>query len=101
MSIFNYKEQPGYLSRLKEAIRATKRELTDKIDDTLGRETEINEDLLEQLEQILISTDIGVETSSRIIEKLRAGATSQQGRNIREIKKLIRSELLTILESAQ
>ncbi|HEY3130720.1 MAG TPA: signal recognition particle-docking protein FtsY [Acidobacteriota bacterium] len=97
MSIFNYKEQPGYFARLKEAIEITKKDIVAKIDDALGREKEIDETLLEDLERILISTDIGVETAATIIDKIRVMATSRQIKNIREIKKLIKGELLEIL----
>src|SRR2546428_10727453 len=97
MSIFNYKEQPGYFARLKEAIEITKKDIVAKIDDALGREKEIDEALLEDLERILISTDIGVETAARIIDKIRVMASSKQIKNIREIKRLIKVELLEIL----
>ncbi|HEV8130630.1 MAG TPA: signal recognition particle-docking protein FtsY [Acidobacteriota bacterium] len=100
MSIFNYKEQPGYFARLKEAIQVTKKDLVAKIDDALGLEKEINATLLEDLERILISTDIGVDAADHIINKIRVMASSRQIKNIREIKRLIRSELLEILKTA-
>ncbi|HEY2934248.1 MAG TPA: signal recognition particle-docking protein FtsY [Acidobacteriota bacterium] len=98
MSIFNYKEQPGYFSRLKEAIQVTKKDFVDKIDDALGREKEIDENLLDDLERILISTDVGVDTAVKTIDKIRVLASSKQLRNIREVKRLIKSELLEILK---
>ncbi len=98
MSIFNYKEEPGYFARLKEAIEITKKDIVAKIDDALGREKEIDESLLEDLERILISTDVGVETAVNVIDKIRVMATSKQIKNIREIKRLIKAELLEILK---
>ncbi|MBI4456507.1 MAG: signal recognition particle-docking protein FtsY [Acidobacteria bacterium] len=101
MSIFNYREQPGYLARLKEAIQATKQEFVAKIDEALGREKEIDEAFLEELERILISTDLGVQTATDLIDKIRLRATSKQLRNIREVKKLIKDELLDILKGVE
>jgi fused signal recognition particle receptor len=97
MSLFNYREQPGYLKRLKNAIQGTKKELVARIDEALGREKEIDESLLEELERILISTDVGVATTLGIIDKIRQMADRKQLKNIREVKRLIRDELLAIL----
>lgn len=97
MSIFNYREQPGYFTRLKEAIQATKKELVARMDDALGRQKEVDEALLEELERILISTDMGVETAVGVIDKIRVMASSRQLMNIREVKRLIKEELLRIL----
>ena len=101
MSLFNYREQPGYLTRLKDAIQATKKELAARIDDALGREKEIDEALLEELEHILIATDVGVETAAGIIDRIRVMANSRQIRNIREIKRLIKAELLEALRRVE
>ena len=82
---------------MKEAIRATKKELVARMDDALGRQKEVDEALLEELERILISTDMGVETAVGVIDKIRVMASSRQLLNIREVKRLIKEELLGIL----
>ena len=57
--------------RLKQGLTKAKQGITDKIDDVLKSYTKVDEDLLEELEEILITADVGVNTTMDIIDKLR------------------------------
>ncbi|MGL6107436.1 signal recognition particle-docking protein FtsY [Romboutsia sp.] len=57
--------------RLKQGLTKAKQGITDKIDDVLKSYTKVDEELLEELEEILITADVGVNTTMGIIEKLR------------------------------
>lgn len=59
MSLF--KEKKSFFGRLSE-----------KIADTIMLRAEVNEDLMDELEEVLITSDIGMETTMRIMEELRA-----------------------------
>lgn len=61
----------GFFGKLKEGLTKTKDNFTDKISSMLNLYVNIDEDLFEELEEILITSDIGVETSLDIIDKLR------------------------------
>lgn len=61
----------GFFEKLKEGLSKTKNNLTEKITDMLSGAMTIDEDLYEELEEILITADIGVDTSLHIIEKLK------------------------------
>ncbi|MGI8783741.1 MAG: signal recognition particle-docking protein FtsY [Acidobacteriota bacterium] len=100
MSIFNYKEQPGYFARLKEALTFTKNELVQKVEEVVQART-IDEELLEELESVLIGSDIGVATTLEIIEKIRQRAARRELQNAEDVKALIRKEILFILQSVQ
>ncbi|MDA2926028.1 signal recognition particle receptor subunit alpha [Acidobacteria bacterium AH-259-G07] len=79
MSIFNYREQPGYFERLKEALRSTKQDLSDKMDQIFGTaDSPITEDQIEDLENILISADIGVQTTLELTERIRDKTRGQR-----------------------
>ena len=57
--------------RLKQGLTKAKQGITDKIDDVLKSYTKVDEELLEELEEILITADVGVNTNMDIIDKLR------------------------------
>ena len=57
--------------RLKQGLTKAKQGITDKIDDVLKSYTKVDEELLEELEEILITADVGVNTTMDIIDKQR------------------------------
>lgn len=57
--------------RLMQGLTKAKQGITDKIDDVLKSYTKVDEELLEELEEILITADVGVNTTMDIIDKLR------------------------------
>lgn len=80
--------------RLKQGLTKAKQGITDRIDEVLKSYTKVDEDLLEDLEEILITADVGVNTTMDIIEKLR-DKIKQKG--ITEPIK-VREELKSIVE---
>ncbi|MDA2923735.1 signal recognition particle-docking protein FtsY [Acidobacteria bacterium AH-259-L09] len=102
MSIFNYREQPGYFERLKEALKSTKHDLSDKIDQIFGTaDSPITEDQMEDLENILISADIGVQTTLELTERIRDKTRGQRILTSYQIKGMIRQDLLDILSGVE
>ena len=61
----------GLFEKLKEGLTKTRGGFTDRINETLSSAGTIDEDLYEEIEEILITSDIGVETSLAIIEKVK------------------------------
>ncbi|MCR3759333.1 signal recognition particle-docking protein FtsY [Clostridium felsineum] len=61
----------NFFDKLKNGLSKTKSNLTNKISDILTSTVTIDDDLYDELEEILITSDIGVETSLYIIEKLK------------------------------
>lgn len=61
----------GLFDRLKQGLTKTKEAFTEKIETVLKNFRKIDEDLFEELEEALITADVGVETSMEIIERLR------------------------------
>ncbi|APM38766.1 signal recognition particle-docking protein FtsY [Clostridium kluyveri] len=61
----------GFFDKLKNGLEKTKNNFTEKITDLLSKAVNIDEELYEELEEILITCDIGVETTLYIIENLK------------------------------
>lgn len=102
MSIFGYSHQPGYFKRLKEALRATQEEISQKLDRVMGSaESPVTPGQLEELEQVLIGADIGVQMTLEIIEEIREETRGQRLVTSDRVRRLIRDKLLAVLASVQ
>jgi len=64
-------EKKSFWSRVKQSLSKTKNALLGQIDDLLKNFVKVDEDLLEELEEILICADVGVNATEEIIERLR------------------------------
>ena len=65
--------------KLKDGLSKTRNGLTDKINEALKLAVTIDEDLYEELEEILITSDIGMDTTMEIIEKRREKIKKAEG----------------------
>ena len=61
----------GFFEKLKQGLAKTKKALSDGIEKIFQSFVRIDEDLFDELEELLISSDVGVETTEDIIEELR------------------------------
>ena len=62
----------GFLDKLKNGLKKTKNAIFGQIDNVLKAFVKVDEDLLEELEELLIMSDVGVNATEEIIERLRA-----------------------------
>ncbi len=93
------KEKKGFFSRLKESLGKTRSAISDKVDAVLFSLGKIDEDLYEELEEALIMSDIGAETSAYIINTLKDKAKANGAKEVIEIKALLREIVEEILSS--
>lgn len=87
----------GFFEKLKQGLTKTKGNFTDKISQMLKLYVNIDEDLFEELEEILITSDIGVETSLEIIERLREKIKEEKIKDPVEVKPCLKKVILEIL----
>lgn len=88
----------SFFAKLKEGLNKTRKNILDGIDSVLSSFTKIDEDLFEELEETLIMSDIGVETTNRIIDILRENVKKQRITKPTEIKQLLIDEITQLLE---
>jgi fused signal recognition particle receptor len=93
-------EKPGFFDRMKEAVTRTRENLAQRIDDVVSIGKEIDRSTLDDLEATLISADLGTTTTHEVLEKLRDKADRKQIKDIDELKRLLKEELLAILNTA-
>ncbi len=100
LSLFNTPEKkPGLMDRMKQAVARTRDNLQERMDDLLTLARPVDETALEELESTLIASDIGVTTSQEIIGQLRQQSSRQQIRDGAELRRLLKLEMLRILNS--
>ena len=76
----------GFFDKLKQGLSKTKAAFTEKVDNVFANFRKIDEELMEELEEALISADVGVNTSVEIIDKLRDSAKHKNITDTDELK---------------
>jgi len=86
-----------FFDKLKSGLKKTRDNISKRIDGLLVSFGKINEELFEELEEILITSDIGVETSLRIIEELKLKVKKDKITDAIQVKNILKEELVNIL----
>lgn len=90
-------EKKGLFGRLRERLSKTRETFVSRIDRLVQGKKEVNEELLDELEEILITSDLGVETTIRLVENIRERIKSQVISRPGSVKDFIREEILQFL----
>lgn len=85
-------EKINFFKRLMNGLDKTKKEVGIKINTALGNYVKIDDDLLEDLEDILISADIGMETTMTLIDNLRETIIREKINNPSMVKDILKAE---------
>ncbi len=90
----------GFFDRLKESLSKTRKSFIDKVESIFtGRK--IDEETLEELEEILIMSDVGTKAASEIISAIREKAKKGEVSDTDSVKDLLKKEMITILGDSQ
>lgn len=92
-------ESYNIFKRLKDGLSKTRQGITDKVDRLIKSYQKIDEDFFEELEEILITADIGVHTTMEIIEELKDVVKSQKITDPGNIKDLLKQQLVSLLNN--
>ena len=88
----------GFFDKLKNGLNKTKKSFDEKINNVFSSFRKVDEDFLEELEEILIMSDIGMDTSIKIINHLREKIKKEKIEDEEDVKKALREEMQKILE---
>ena len=88
----------GFFDKLKQGLSKTKDSINEKINDVFSNFRKVDEDFLEELEEALIMSDIGIETSTKIIDNLRNRIKKEKIEDEEQVKEALREEIEKILE---
>ena len=88
----------GFFDKLKQGLTKTKESINEKINDVFSNFRKVDEEFLEELEEALIMSDIGIETSTKIISNLRDRMKREKIEDEEQVKQALREEIEKILE---
>ena len=88
----------GFFEKLKQGLGKTKTSFDEKINNVFSSFRKVDEDFLEELEEILIMSDIGMDTSVKIVDKLRNTIKKQNLKDEEEVKNALRKEMQNVLD---
>jgi len=91
-------EKFSLFKRLKEGLSKTKQGITGKIENLIKSYQKVDEELLEELEEILITADLGVQTTMEIMDSIRVSIKKQNVKEPEGVKELLKDKLKEILE---
>lgn len=87
----------GFFDKIKSGLTKTKKNLTNQLNSMIASFTGENEEFFEELEEILISADVGVETSLKAVEALREETKKEGYRNSSDIQNAMERILTDII----
>ena len=88
----------GFFDKLKEGLDKTKQTLNEKINDVFANFRKVDEDLLDELEEALIMSDIGIETSTKIIDELRTRIKKENIQDEEAVRRVLKEEMIKLLD---
>ena len=88
----------GFFDKLKKGLGKTKSSFDEKINNVFSSFRKVDEDFLEELEEILIMSDIGMDTSVKIVNRLRNTIKKENLKDEEDVKAALRKEMQSVLD---
>ncbi|MCU0461237.1 MAG: signal recognition particle-docking protein FtsY [Bacteroidales bacterium] len=94
---------PGFFTRenkesLNKGLEKTKESVFVKLSRAVVGKSKVDEEVLDNLEEVLVSSDVGVSTTIRIIERIEARVAKEKYLNTSELNKILKEEIVALLE---
>src|ERR1035437_9809385 len=94
-------QKSGFFSRMKQAVSRTRESFSSKIEGIVALARTVDESALEDLESALLTSDLGVQTTTDILEALRDRARRQDIAGGEELRSLLKAQIRAILEGSR
>ncbi|MDD4168841.1 MAG: signal recognition particle-docking protein FtsY [Desulfotomaculaceae bacterium] len=91
----------GFFNRLQESLTKTRRGLVEKIDHLVHRHKSIDEELYEELEELLIQADVGVNTALELVEVARRVVRERRVADAGELKAILKEQIGIMLDDGR
>ena len=86
--------------KLDQGLEKTKSSLFDKISKALVGKSTVDDDFLDQLEEILVTSDVGIETTLKIIDRIQKRVAADKYINYSELNKLLKDEIAKLFDES-
>ena len=88
----------GFFEKLKSGLTKTRRNFTDRITELVGMSAKVDEDFLEELEMILLTADVGVKTTEKLIEDVRQAAKKKEIKGTEDVLPFLKKQIAAMLK---
>lgn len=95
------KESKNFFAKLKTGLTKTRKGITEKLDSLMKTYTKVDEEFLEELEEILIVSDVGMSTTMEIIDRLRDEIKTNKISDTEEVKTVLKGILEDLLTTTK
>src|SRR5919198_1651482 len=92
------KREPTVFEKIKEAVKQTKANFTEQIQDLVQGKKEIDAEMLDELEAIMIGADIGIATTTEILKSIRDQVSRHTLQDPTQLRTAVKEELRKILQ---
>ncbi len=92
------KKDRGFFERLRQGLSKTRSGLTGRLDQLLMGKKEINDELMEELEEILFTSDLGVQATQELIDRVRDRVRRRELANPERVKDALKENILYFLQ---
>lgn len=87
----------GFFTKLKEGLTKTRDQFVTKVEEILTGRRKIDEELYEELEEVLIRSDVGVTTSMELVQRLRQEVKKRKLSEAQELREVLKEEITNLL----
>ncbi len=94
-------EKKGLFARIREGLAKTRRQLTERVEDLISYYQNMDDDFFDELEEILILSDLGAATASELVSDVRRKVQTQKIGNPEKVKELLRESLMEMLGDSE
>ena len=88
----------GFFEKLKSGLTKTRQNFTDRITELVGMSAKVDEDFLEELEMILLTADVGVKTTEKLIGDVRQAAKKREIKGTEDVLPFLKKQIAAMLK---
>lgn len=100
MGLFNLFSKKEYKEDLNKGLEKTKEGVFSKLARAVAGKSKVDDEVLDNLEEVLITSDVGVDTTVRIIERIEQRVARDKYMNASELNRILRDEITALLEES-
>jgi len=97
MALFGFGRKESQEAKPESGLEKTRESLLHKISRAVAGKSRVDDDVLDSLEEVLISSDVGVETTLRVIERIQNRVAKDKYMNTSELNSILRDEIVAML----
>ncbi|MGE5397820.1 MAG: signal recognition particle-docking protein FtsY [Chitinophagales bacterium] len=86
---------------MKQSLSKTRQSIVAKVENLIKGSKQIDEEFFDELEEILIQSDLGIATSTDLVNKLRRQAKDEKLRDPEQVKGVLKTEIIKIMEGSE